>query len=79
MPESPDRDHCDVCGQAAPPRLLEHCFRCGGSFHFDPYRRDATDCGVAELGEDNNHSDFLVDYLCNTCVDVINGEAAVEA
>ncbi len=79
MPESPDRDHCEVCGKAAAPHLLERCLRCGGSFHFDPYRRDATDCGVVELGEDNNHNDFVADYFCMTCVKALEAEPVAGA
>ncbi|RLT39704.1 MAG: hypothetical protein DWI58_12525 [Chloroflexi bacterium] len=68
MTESPVESRCSVCGLAAPPMLLQHCFNCGEDFHLNPYsNRDGIDCGEAMMMEDNG-AEFGVDYFCEPCV-----------
>ena len=63
---------CAVCGLEDDPVLLARCFRCGETFHLNPYsNRPGRDCGDAILGE----VEMGVHYYCNPCLEAMNVEA----
>lgn len=65
---------CAICGEHGTSEFLQDCFRCGRSYHLNPYNNQpGKDCGDALIGPS-----LGVSYLCDICLEEIN-EAVVAA
>lgn len=62
---------CEICGEHGTAEFLQDCFRCGRSYHLNPYNNQpGKDCGDALIGPS-----LGVHYLCDICLEEINDAA----